>query len=923
MEGWEVGRLLSAGEFTGNFLKLRLAVLLRGEEPLLLLEVVSDPDLDADDIDGKSSAKWSPRFRIPVPAGWEVGSGNPWSLCRYAGPLRSSTVADVDGLIADLSGGGKNMGARLAALIEAHLDAPLLDLRTRRLLLQFLKKDFQPAKLSTLIRPEESDNYDLTLVAAQEIHQAAASGRTLTATQRRHAEVLLKYAPWQFGYWGPFKALVKSVPVEQLADAYADAVARLSRIDGKPSVPAKTLIEVDEELDGWFGIPSRRTQQYLARRVRRDLASLAERSPAVYAKVASRMLVAWDESLSNYSYAPAFVLLGAESPLDSRSRYVRRPADMTIRRDAHPEVWDARPELVENVFRSIRSSVEALTWACQVLDANGAAPELPSASTALALNSPYLPLRQLGWAALTRQPELLWGLTEDQWTAFFRHGSDADVAAVADALSHQQLAPSLGAAIGAVLAQPEALPGRRTRLALLYLAAPKIPFTKHADADVAAVVETIKDSGLEHRTLWEPVVSKLGPWALFEAFRSIVGVEVNDAASDMVANALLGQTNHPPDLILECIGSDTVAIVDLGWRIVDSHGGRHFLFTQLFPSAGPGDRISPEISLRVVTAALPRAEEAQDVAAVLRWALSTDIDRSQMVRLLAGIRLGATAVWEALAADKDNKVAALATENPELIQLMGEALTDQQVQTANPSQLRLLINYITSNPSRMAQEEQLCVAALRSTDESLQTTGLQHIRASGFLDRTWLAIAESGSPAGLQVAREYLESLTNTEQIRQSILECLASSSSWLRDIGIQLFRRFPAVAEDSAIMAALGGSDDQLAQDVVAVATSSGGRVDDGVLQDFDRRVLTDQKASPRAKESVKKRLETSDPSLASVSPDRLAAVLHLARSGSKRDREWALMRLATWALHGANIEGLEVSLTTEGTVGLEDVAQ
>ena len=32
--------------------------------------------------------------------------------------------------------------------------------------------------------------------------------------------------------------------------------------------------------------------------------------------------------------------------------------------------------------------------------------------------------------------------------------------------------------------------------------------------------------------------------------------------------------------------------------------------------------------------------------------------------------------------------------------------------------------------------------------------------------------------------------------------------------------------------------------------------------------------------------------------------------------------MRLATLALHGLRVEGLEVSLTTEGMVGLEDVA-
>ena len=88
------------------------------------------------------------------------------------------------------------------------------------------------------------------------------------------------------------------------------------------------------------------------------------------------------------------------------------------------------------------------------------------------------------------------------------------------------------------------------------------------------------------------------------------------------------------------------------------------------------------------------------------------------------------------------------------------------------------------------------------------------------------------------------------------------------------------------------------------------------------DRRILTDKKSSPRANERVNKRLEASDASTGAESPDRVAALLELARGDLKRDREWALMRLATLALHGLRVEGLEVSLTTEGMVGLEDVA-
>lgn len=921
MDGWHTGRLLMAAEFTGNFLKLRLAVMVRGADPVLLIEVVSDPDLDAD-MDGKAYSEWSPRFRVPVPEGWKPRDGNPWRVCGYSGPLNASTVEDVDGLIKYVSGGGKNVGARLAALIDSHLSAPLLALRTRRMVLQFIKKDFATATVSTLIRPAESDDVcDLTLGSAQKIHQAVAAGERFTPAQRRAAGVLLKYATWQFGYWGPFKALVKSVPVEKLADAYAIAVARLSSTDGTASVPAKILIDSDDELEGWFGIPSKRTQQYLARRVRRDLAALAEQSPDTYARVASRMLITWDQPLSNFSYAPAFVMLGAESPLDGRSRYVRRPADLSARRDAHPEVWNTRPELVEKVFRSIRCSVEAFTWAYQVLESVGATPEVPSTSTLLALDSTYSPLRQLGCAAVARRPKLLGSLTEDQWSTFFRDGSDADVAAVTGALSHQQLSLSIGTAIGAVLSQPEALSERRSNLALLYLSAPKPPFTNHADADVAAVTVVIQGSGIEHQSLWGPVVSKMGQWALIDVYRSLVGAGADAAALDVVGEALLGQKYHAPDLILECLGSDTGKITDLGWRLVDAHGGQKFLFTELLPSAGHGNGFTPEIALRVVTAALPRAVDPRDVGALIRWALSVDIDQGRLAAIVSQNSFGPSAVWEALATETDGRVSRWASGNPELLQLTGDALTEQQVSVAKPAQLQLMLNYLRSNPGTSAQEARLQVAAVRSSDPSMQAEALRQLRAGTNLKRTWKPVAESGVPAGLEAAREHLESLTATEEIRQSILECLASGSPALHEMGIQLFQGRNEVAGDAAILAALSGSNDQLAQDIVAEAAASGVPFIEGALRDFDHRILNDRKSSPRAKELIKKRLGTVDAPSEPESAERIATLLQLARAGNKGDREWALMRLATWALHGAQIEGLEVSLTTDGMVAPEDV--
>lgn len=919
MDGWQIGRLLIGTEIDGHFLKLRLAVLMRGDDPWLLLQVLADPDVEVDE----DYARWSPGFRAQVPSDWPAGAGNPWPAFAYSGRLKTVTVSEVDQLIADVSDRGKRAGARLTALVEAHLDDAASDLETRGILVEFLDKDFEAAAISTLVRPVDTeDEYDLTLRSAYEIHQAVAAGKRLNASQRRQAAILLKYAPWQFGYWGPFKALVKSMPAGSLADAYAVAVARLSSTDGVVEVPPEIAIESVDELQGWFGIPSKRTQQYLARRVRRDIASVADQSPEVYARVATRMLISWDQPLSNYAYAPAFVMLGSRSPLDSRSRYVHRPADMAGRRDPRPETWNDRPELAYRVFRSIRNSVEALTWAFQVLDSTGATPELPTASIALGLQSAYPPLRQLACSTLPRRPKLFDSLTEDQWALFLHHGSDTDVQAIARSMANRQIPPQLVDALGPLLGEARPPSDRRTHLALLYLRAYKTSNGLRDDSEVGAVTAVIQSSGAKRQSLWRPVVAGMRRPAVLRVYRSLVDSGVTGTPLDIVSKILLQAHYLDAGLILDCLASDSDKVVDLGWRIVEARGGRQFVFTQLLPSAGYGIQISSQAVSRVVRAAIQRVEEPHDAVALVRWALSAGIDSRALTRLLSRNRLCLTAVWDALDSEKDGRIARWVETTPDVIPLIVGALTAEQLAAAKPTQLRPMLDYVGKNPGKLEQEERLRLAAIGSADPKLQADALQQLRRARGLQRNWLAIAESGFPAGFDAAQQYLESVKGKEKVRQAIMDCLDSGSPQVQNLGVQLLQNHEALADDPEILAALGRSGDRLAQNLVAQAASSGIPVGRAVLADFDRRILTDRKASPRARELVKKRLEAEAVAPEPDSADRIAAVVRMARTGNKGDRAWALMRLATWALHGAEIEGLEVSLTTEGLVGLEDVA-
>lgn len=100
------------------------------------------------------------------------------------------------------------------------------------------------------------------------------------------------------------------------------------------------------------------------------------------------------------------------------------------------------------------------------------------------------------------------------------------------------------------------------------------------------------------------------------------------------------------------------------------------------------------------------------------------------------------------------------------------------------------------------------------------------------------------------------------------------------------------------------------------------GNQIDESTLISFDRRILTGPRRGRRARSLVKQRLQSASGAIKVSTDERILALLELARGEVADDREWALRRLASLALEGIHIDGLEVSLTTEGTVTAGDIS-
>ena len=580
----------------------------RGELALLQLRVRPK---DKDDFRVSRWRYGSDWAYPPVPAVWPLEDVDPWEEASYSGPLPLTDPSDlqrpcrscgavpagpenycgqcgfpldaVEALTAalaaragDQAAGSPEAGEQIAALVERCAGNAARHLQGREELRAFIRADFTESASARFVRGEPATmTPGLTLAMAQDIHQAVVNTGRVRPDQVQRAELLLRYAPLHFGYWGPFKALVKSVPIDDMADAYADAVARISSKDWSPAASPEVLVEDVSFLSEIFPAASPETVRYLARRARRDLANLAGRSPESYARVAARMIVSWDSELSRKAFAPAFVMLGARKYLDKHSQNVVIDPDMDSRRDAHPEIWDDRPALVQHVFDSISNSAEAQTWSYQVLESLGQAPLIPGDHVKLALRSSYGHLKLEAWRALASRPGLWDSLTVTEWVAIFSGGDDASIDGILDAMSVGTFRPDAVQAAHLFLAGGVVgSPARLLRISVMFLTATQMTANFRTifdpEADAAAVIAIVGQSASEYEKLWKPVIKTLDLERL-EGVRRALPDGTSESALKAFDDLILkkrAETADPSEAI-NWIASSNLLESELGWALLD------------------------------------------------------------------------------------------------------------------------------------------------------------------------------------------------------------------------------------------------------------------------------------------------------------------------------------------------------------------
>lgn len=423
----------------------------------------------------------------------------------------------------------------------------------------------------------------------------------------------------------------------------------------------------------------------------------------------------------------------------------------------------------------------------------------------LALESTYPALRRAGSTALPEHPDVFDTLTASQWVAFFTGATDEETMSAADALARLEVLPeAVPSALIDILVGSDDISDRRARIGVLYLAAQKKRCSQRTDADVAALIVVIATYQLQNEADWGTVSDRLRPQDLLTVYRSLVFGSSSESALDAIRGAILKKHWMAADLALECLSAEHEKMVGLGWRLIDAQGGAAFLFERVLTRSWRAGQLDGSALRRLLVRVLPRAETSQQVAKAAEWALYLGVDPSELAGMLAESKTGRVALWEIVNGGTYGASKELVYATADVVRAVRETLDAQQLSSAAIPQLTFVLRYILDNPSKIADDSSFGLAALETSDPSLQTEALRQLSSAGHLSDVWLALAQSENPAAVEAARSYIASLTDKSQIRDAVLSCVQSEVPAVLGLGLKSFQARQPQIDDPAVWSAL-----------------------------------------------------------------------------------------------------------------------
>lgn len=952
-----MARIIFAARFTSTDLDITLMLVERGPESALRIRV----DLQSPygtDLWLWTHGGWDSEASTYVSAGWQ-GTTDPWDACNYWGPLKASgtdggkfcgscgearvpggkfcgncgvaftdsplSINTLRNHILDAVEDSKQAPSVIAQLIETH-SLSELEPELRSSVVHKIRESLFDLNSSSFIDGVTPNNsHKLTLADAQRVAQQVVHGDPLGEADRQVAIELLTRAPLFFGWWGPFKALLKFLDPAETPEQFGVAIARIEASFPRPATSVEGCENIDL-LDRMFTVPSANTANYMRRRVRRDLAKLADNQPNVYAKVAIGLLRAWDSAITYTSFAPAYILLGGTEYLDSGSRHVKLPVAQVTRRDAHPEIWDRFPEMALELIPHIKKSTEIYTFARQVLrDASIDAPALNDVTVPLALMSTDGDIQRSGQAALSAVPGCWPQLSDSVWESFLETADETDLhETVAGLLRHKRIHNVAYAAYQILATSEEQFSASRweaiAKVYLAYSAATSDgyrdwPHSLQADVTAVAALATAHDFSLTP-DMWRSVLGSISVEAIIVALHQLTGRGDTPAGSQSLLAELAVKKDSDWQLetrIKGCLGYGNELMREIAWRTADLLEDQSRVLSHVSEWLRQSDLDSENRT--IILHEILRRVSGDDASALLTSVLtdaSWGFNDQQIADMLSSSTEAALLLWNALGAEDPSVVLNLVEANSSILTLIGRSLSVANTKTMSAAQISVVSDYLRAHPDRISHDPEFGVHLACLPQPSVQAIAVDQLSSAGHLQQFWLTLAESALPIPLNAAFEQVTSIRDAELFTDSVLVCIDSPVPQVRDFGLRLLDTHHDRLNLSLVWDSLVHTDDPVVQARVIEESLVRRWDNDEQLSALDQRLLVTRRGNRRTKENIKTRIQSSNSEL--VSPQRMAALQDMASGRNTHDREWALQRLAHLSLAGIDLDNIEVSLTSGG---------
>ena len=750
------------------------------------------------------------------------------------------------------------------------------------------------------------------------------SGADLEGGLRASIERYFALAPFSFGYWAPYKRMIKAL--ESTGDAYEILAVALARIDGQ--IERVSHVDAPDKLQHFVpttstNVAGPQTVAYLMRRGRRWLRRLGRHDASTYARVASAFLRAADVQGAQERAANRLILadtLYGRGTIDATHGRgaITLPAEpdrYSRRWDRFSKVWDRNLDIVQTIWLETRQNDDIQAWAFNVLKSKRQPiPDLSPAGLQLALLGPSEKLRSHACAQIASGPDLVGHIDAPALQVLLKFCTSRQFSAIYPALEKHADTKSIDDAVFAYISEngmPEirrgGLPASSdTRSAALLQFSLRFIRSRFNAAETYQLARYV---GLTTKfkpvSRWQDTLKALPLKSLVELRLQLTDlpravVTAIDTACLTAAMEGSGDENLAAALTL----SPSRELRELGWALLSNAGdpaiatvwgnlisqaetsaGRealvealrseervarierhplasHILSNLVLAVAATEQKLAERLFLRL--ASQKNAEKTLETLwKILRQQPSDGwAYRPSLLQKAVTLDLGITRlVWAALAADETNAVAEIYLRKRSLADVMIGAVEVDDVKRLGQVQADYLMRALKAAPSRLLEDKTFAVSCAICPHPVLQQFAIAKLEARGLIKSMFVPLAESGMPAATAAADRYIASVQDRAELTKAVVTICDSGRAATRASGLRFLAQFSDRIDMNAAMAALA---EHTAPDVAAVVAewvASGLAVRRETLQHFDNRVLRTRRVGRKAKELVKNRLGTRAP--------------------------------------------------------------